>query len=657
MKYDVIEREIKTSSENAKKIKLKAGSKAFKILFGSIYKDIIKGVVRELFTNGWDSQKMAGTLDIPIQIHAPSKFEPYFSIRDFGTGMTPEIVDEIYSVGFASTKDDSNEQAGFMGLGSKTPLGYSDIFSLVSYVDDKYYAYEIYLDGDGDPVINLQDSGDTTEHNGVLVQLPVEDGDILHFTKMINDFVIMSTANVKIDGKKIENNLEIDFISSEGHKIYVSDAFSGVYLKMGCVLYKYSNDNAYHLRIPDKLNLIMDFPIGTFNVTASRDDIIYNNTVENLIKESYTKFLEEYKIHFEKKLEKFRTFIDANTYVHQHRNLLNTLYGYNVFFKWRSTEINGRDTDYVQKFRFKHRGYDITPLSFRWGSNKPNFKRSAEKYNKNKTFISKYIAFFDDGSNKNVYYKIQRYIEEYNKSDTQYVYIKGDSRKNLKFLLLTYSLGVTTVVDLSLLDYKCPKKIVEKEKKHYVRMCNSRCTPGSTRDISNIEKDDVYHFIFKDDDESIVDSAINYFELNHEDVIYAYKKDISYFNKHPGHFVNLIETFKASAETLNFSDLEIDEYIFNSEQNYREKNMLYFIFHDKVDSFKKKNIISKMNLKWLSDNARDKIEKRIQEINDIQENLKNQYYYDMLVAYSSRFGDKEHRENTIKLLRKAGEIT
>lgn len=86
MKFDVPSRSVESSGAlMVKEIGLSANAKAYQIIFGQIYPDIIKAIVREIFANGWDSQKEAGNLDTPIDIHLPTMWEPYFSVRDYGT--------------------------------------------------------------------------------------------------------------------------------------------------------------------------------------------------------------------------------------------------------------------------------------------------------------------------------------------------------------------------------------------------------------------------------------------------------------------------------------------------------------------------------------------------------------------------------------------
>lgn len=284
MKFDVLERDIESSASlSTKKITLSANAKAFKIIFGQIYPDIIKAIVRELFTNAWDSQKVAETLETAIEIHLPTKWEPYFSIRDFGTGMTPQIIDDIYSKVFESSKDDSNEEAGMFGMGSKTPLGYTDAFAIMSYVNGTYYAYDIYIGKGGDPVIDLKATGECDEPNGVEVSLGVREEDFEQFKNYAEHFAINAGTPININRTKVLNT-RTTLYKGEGWEMF--DDQQSMYIRMGCVLYNldssmitrnesWSTVQAWQRKL--NLPIILDFPIGTFDVTGSREDIIYNN--------------------------------------------------------------------------------------------------------------------------------------------------------------------------------------------------------------------------------------------------------------------------------------------------------------------------------------------------------------------------------------------
>ena len=53
-----------------------------------VYSHKERAIIRELSCNAHDSHVMAGTTHIPFEVHLPTQLEPYFSIRDYGTGLT-----------------------------------------------------------------------------------------------------------------------------------------------------------------------------------------------------------------------------------------------------------------------------------------------------------------------------------------------------------------------------------------------------------------------------------------------------------------------------------------------------------------------------------------------------------------------------------------
>ena len=73
-----------------------------------------------------------GQQDTPFEVHLPTILEPYFSVRDYGTGLTDQEIESIYTTYFESTKTNSNEYIGALGLGSKSPFSYTDNFTVTS---------------------------------------------------------------------------------------------------------------------------------------------------------------------------------------------------------------------------------------------------------------------------------------------------------------------------------------------------------------------------------------------------------------------------------------------------------------------------------------------------------------------------------------------
>jgi hypothetical protein len=96
---------------------IKSTAKSFQILSSGLYANKIRAVIRELSCNATDSHTAAGTQDTPFDVHLPNSLEPYFSIRDYGIGLSQDQVTSIYTTYFESTKSGSNDYIGALGLG------------------------------------------------------------------------------------------------------------------------------------------------------------------------------------------------------------------------------------------------------------------------------------------------------------------------------------------------------------------------------------------------------------------------------------------------------------------------------------------------------------------------------------------------------------
>jgi len=155
--------------------KIKASAKAFAILSSGLYANKIRAIVRELSCNAVDSHVAAGKTDTPFDVHLPNTMEPWFSIRDYGTGLSHEQVTQIYTTYFESTKTTSNEYIGALGLGSKSPFAYTDNFTVTAVQNGKKGIYSAFINGQGVPSIAQMMTEDTDEPNGVEVKFSVND--------------------------------------------------------------------------------------------------------------------------------------------------------------------------------------------------------------------------------------------------------------------------------------------------------------------------------------------------------------------------------------------------------------------------------------------------------------------------------------------------
>src|SRR5690606_10021869 len=102
----------------------------FQLLSSKLYSDKIAAVLREIGCNAADAHVDQGNPDVPFEVKLPNKFDPTFYIKDFGPGLSDLQVrgskDQpgLYLTYGDSTKRDSNDKTGMLGVGSKSPFAY-----------------------------------------------------------------------------------------------------------------------------------------------------------------------------------------------------------------------------------------------------------------------------------------------------------------------------------------------------------------------------------------------------------------------------------------------------------------------------------------------------------------------------------------------------
>ncbi|MDP1183254.1 hypothetical protein, partial [Klebsiella pneumoniae] len=90
----------------------------------------------------------------------------------------------MYTIYFESTKEDSNDFTGALGLGSKSPFCYTETFSVVSRYQGTKSLYTIYMDG-GEPKILPSGSWpmEEDERTGLEITVPTKPEDTSEWTQ------------------------------------------------------------------------------------------------------------------------------------------------------------------------------------------------------------------------------------------------------------------------------------------------------------------------------------------------------------------------------------------------------------------------------------------------------------------------------------------
>lgn len=291
---------------------IKATASAFQILSSGLYSDKIKAVVRELATNAHDSHVAAGKADTQIEVKLPNYLDHTFYVKDFGIGLSHEGVTQLYTTYFESTKTNSDDFIGQLGLGSKSPFSYAATFTVESRFEGVKRVYTCFKNEQGMPAISMMGMENTNETNGLTVSLAVKREDIDKFNEAARKVFMYFDPRPVIKGDADWAPYKIKHtIAGTNWKIRETDYYARMeraYVVQGFVAYPVDTNILAERGLSPaakrlaNTNLDLYVEIGKVEVAASREALSYDvRTIQNLInvledaaKEMRTSFQKEF---------------------------------------------------------------------------------------------------------------------------------------------------------------------------------------------------------------------------------------------------------------------------------------------------------------------------------------------------------------------------
>jgi hypothetical protein len=306
----------KSGNFEESKFSIEASSKAFFILSDGLYSNKILAVVRELSTNAYDSHVDADKRDVPFDVHLPTALNPVFFIRDYGTSMNHDNCMQLYTTYFRSTRNNSNDAVGCLGLGSKAPFAYADSFTVEAYLDGKQRVYNAYKNEDGSPVFSLMHETDTNEPNGIKVSIQVNSHDVNRFHVEAKKVYEFFTVRPNFIGEKITFNKIDKVLAGDGW--YFDDNADSNLIIMGQIAYPIDhyqlitdgeNKEAKFIQYSDGLRIFVN--IGDVDITPSRETLSYSKDTKINIKKIVNRLASEIATKIEDQIKSQPTLFKA----------------------------------------------------------------------------------------------------------------------------------------------------------------------------------------------------------------------------------------------------------------------------------------------------------------------------------------------------------
>lgn len=309
----------------------------------NLYSDPEMAVIREYSTNAYDSHVEAGKGDVPIHVSLPNVFSPQFIVRDFGVGMSEEEVFEVFGLYGASTKRESNEYVGQLGLGCKSALTLTNQFSLTAIKNGVKCVFSVHLDELGIGKITKLHEELTDSGNGVEISVPVKEVNSFNrkakrfyrFFPVLPSFV----GGVAFPEEMVpEVIMEIDGGIKVIKSIYDDEGKD--YIVMGGVAYPFRHDN-YYQRIVSGGTIVIDAPIGSVDFTPSREELHMTNRTKDFIADKYESVKSKIKSKMESQINQAKDVWEFHKLLEKYGYDLNRLGMRTFSYRGQSYDVTG----------------------------------------------------------------------------------------------------------------------------------------------------------------------------------------------------------------------------------------------------------------------------------------------------------------------------
>lgn len=300
MKFAAPESTLVANGDNAQTITSHVdpeGARRLQEMVINFYSNPELAVVREAVSNAADSTRRSGS-GIPVNITTPTYLEPNLVISDRGTGMSATEVEANFLAFAASTKRNTNDEIGGLGVGAKSPWAISESFLIDTVKDGKRTIVRAAKNLIHQVIMSDED---TDLPNGTTISIPVKvDGQAEKWEQSIREVAIAhEPGTMTVDGEPVTSiaggpNRIGPVICAQIPGRY---GYSGtVMIRSGGTLFESVKEITYLAKQTINIkSFVIDLPIGSFDHTPSRETIIDTERTRKAIEIAVAQFDVAYK--------------------------------------------------------------------------------------------------------------------------------------------------------------------------------------------------------------------------------------------------------------------------------------------------------------------------------------------------------------------------
>jgi hypothetical protein len=345
------------------------------------YSNPKRAICQEIMSNARDAHRELG-LDLPIQVVLPNRMTPTWSCRDFGPGISPERMENVFIKFGRSTKRTDNTQTGGFGVGAKTPWAYTDTFIITTICNIeghliKYHYAAVIGENRVPKLIQMSDPCAATEtHTGTTISFNVEARDQSDFVRYTHEVCRFWNPRPKIIGETADYAhlwAEINYQHTGDNWAIANDRHSGnTMVIIDGIPYALTFDSINDHLTDSERNLVryscchFFFGVGELSVSLNREALYYDDRTIKMIVARIKSMVVALRSHFENEVSNSKTLWDAALNFRKAVGFFNHCDAFLTGIQWNGKTIPTKDifpSRPAKVIRYERTAKD----SYKWG--------------------------------------------------------------------------------------------------------------------------------------------------------------------------------------------------------------------------------------------------------------------------------------------------
>lgn len=352
------------------------------------YSNTSLAAVREYSSNARDSHVEAGKAHLPIEVYLPTRLVPQLRVQDCGVGLTKHQLLKVFAAYGGSTKRDTNDLIGGMGIGSKAGFTVGNQFQVTAVKDGQKTEALFFKDDHGQPSVALLGESKTEESDGVLVDIAVEN---VEGVRQAADelFRTWDPGTVLVDGEEPANIWDdVQDLGSEQYMRVMDNArhtYTDTHLKviMGGTAYAVRTKDIEHLSESTRtflnsftgshLYFYVKIDIGSVDLAANREELRDTKHTKDKLNAVISQLATTMVAWVKRSVDTAKTLTEAAQFIGKlHKSFRWEPSG--VIWEWKGQKIK---TDH---FTIPYESYHLSDRRYDYATQKQSFITRVDKH-------------------------------------------------------------------------------------------------------------------------------------------------------------------------------------------------------------------------------------------------------------------------------------